>query len=59
MNEKEMQAIEQAISKLDAISSDLQEIKTKIDFHIEDVENIKSSLVRLLPHDKRIERLFQ
>ncbi len=58
MDEKEQQAIELVINSLDNTISELTHEKTELEICISEVKNARDALIRQLPPEKRIERLF-
>ena len=58
MDEKELQTLEIAINQIASIVTDLTREKTEIEMRIEELERVRASLVRLLPPEKRIEKLI-
>ena len=58
MNEQEQKVIEHLINRLDIAITTLTGQQTQIGYQIEELEKIKAGLTRLLPDEKRIERLF-
>jgi prefoldin subunit 5 len=52
------QVIEEATAKLKETITELTRQKTELEYRISELENVKASLTRLLPVDKRIDKLF-
>lgn len=58
MNEQELKVVEKIILKLDETTTDLSYHKIELEVRISELENMRSELLRLLPTDKRVEKLF-
>jgi prefoldin subunit 5 len=58
LTEQEQKAIEQAIDDLARTISSLRSEITETELRISTLQNTMAALTRLLPTDKRIDRLF-
>jgi len=59
MNEEQkVQAIEQAVTQLDEAMSELSALRFQTEQEIERLTSLKAELTKLLPPEKRLERLF-
>jgi prefoldin subunit 5 len=59
MTEQEVNRVEKALEMMDQTISTLQRQITKAQEEIGRLEDAKVQLVKLLPKDKRIDRLFE
>ncbi len=58
MTEQQIQVIEQSINRLRETITELTSQRTELELRISQLESVKAALTRLLPTDKRIDRLF-
>ena len=58
MTEQELRAVEQSLEQIEEAIRELTTEKTQLEMQISNLVNVKSVLTRLLPPEKRIEKLF-
>ncbi len=58
MTEQEQKALEYAVNQIEVSITTLTGQRAQLDYQIEELKKIQANLVRLLPPDKRVERLF-
>lgn len=58
MTEAEIKIVEQALDTIKDIETELHQMRTEVEYRISQLANLRDSLVRLLPNENRINRLF-
>lgn len=58
MNEQEIRVIEQVLTTLQELDIELARFQTELTYRREQIKNVEEKLTRLLPPEKRLERLF-
>jgi tRNA U34 5-carboxymethylaminomethyl modifying GTPase MnmE/TrmE len=59
MTDREIKVIELTIDEVNQLIRDITSQKTELEQRIQELENVKASLARLLPTDKQIHNLFR
>lgn len=58
MTEQQITVIEQQVKEIGEIITQLTSQRTELAYRIEELRNMKATLSRLLPAEKRIDNLF-